>query len=57
MIKNTKINEEMTMRIVENKVELRREDVLRDLNPITEFCNYPKQRQYENFSCHLNTHA
>ncbi len=43
MIKNTKLNEEMTIRIVENKVELRREDVLRDLNPITEFCNYPKQ--------------
>jgi len=30
------------MQIVDDEVEPMKEEVLRDLNPITEFCNYPK---------------
>ena len=43
------------MQIVEDGVDPMKEEALRDLNHFTEFSNYPKLKQYENFACHLNT--
>ena len=40
MVKKTKLNEERKMQIVEDEVDPMKEEELRDLNPITEICNY-----------------
>ncbi len=47
MIRNTKSNEERKMQIVEDDVNPMKEEALRDLNPITEFCIYTNNLIFE----------